>query len=169
VSGQASTTGRGYDPSTARCSYQVDPDTMNVSCLGPARQTWPIWPSITQHNSHDPCLSCHHLVRHSTSFLSPIMPPPPRHPILGRGRRSMRLLPVFRLAQWLLHVHEDVPHHARTIVFTVIGRPVRVPSLRPILFHTRFWGQNRMHSICVPRSIFHTYVDVTSVIYQKTM
>jgi hypothetical protein len=24
-------------------------------------------------------------------------------------------------------------------------------------------------SICVPRSIFHTYVDVTSVIYQKTM
>jgi hypothetical protein len=35
--------------------------------------------------------------------------------------------------------------------------------------HTRFWGQNRMHSICVPRSIFHTYVDVTTVIYQKTM
>jgi hypothetical protein len=26
-----------------------------------------------------------------------------------------------------------------------------------------------MHSICVPGSIFHTYVDVTSVIYQKTM
>jgi hypothetical protein len=24
-----------------------------------------------------------------------------------------------------------------------------------------------MHSICVPGSIFHTYVDVTSVIYQK--
>jgi hypothetical protein len=35
--------------------------------------------------------------------------------------------------------------------------------------HTRFWGQNQMHSICVSRSIFHTYVDVTSVIYQKTM
>jgi hypothetical protein len=35
--------------------------------------------------------------------------------------------------------------------------------------HTRFWGQNRMHSICGPGSIFHTYVDVTSVIYQKTM
>jgi hypothetical protein len=30
--------------------------------------------------------------------------------------------------------------------------------------HTRFWGQNRMHSICVPRSIFHTYVDVISVV-----
>jgi hypothetical protein len=35
--------------------------------------------------------------------------------------------------------------------------------------HTWFWGQNRMHSICVTGSIFQTYVDVTSVIYQKTM
>jgi hypothetical protein len=35
--------------------------------------------------------------------------------------------------------------------------------------HPQFWGQNRMHSICGPGSIFHTYVDVTSVIYQKTM
>jgi hypothetical protein len=35
--------------------------------------------------------------------------------------------------------------------------------------HSRFWGQNRMHSICVTGSIFYTYVDVTSVIYQKTM
>jgi hypothetical protein len=32
-------------------------------------------------------------------------------------------------------------------------------------YHTRFWGQNRMHSLCVTGSIFHTYVDVTSVIY----
>jgi hypothetical protein len=30
-----------------------------------------------------------------------------------------------------------------------------------------FRGQNRMHSICVPGSVFHTYIDVTSVIYQK--
>jgi hypothetical protein len=72
--------------------------------------------------------------------LSPLMPPPPHHPILGRGRRSMRLLPVFvqhqarhRLAQWLLHVHEDVSYHARTIVFVVVRRPVRVPGLRPVL------------------------------------
>jgi hypothetical protein len=35
--------------------------------------------------------------------------------------------------------------------------------------HTRFWGQNRMHSICGPGSISHIYVDVTSVIYLKTM
>jgi hypothetical protein len=68
------------------------------------------------------------------------MPPPTRHPILGRGCRSMRLLPIFfrhqsrhRLAQWLLHVHEDVSHHARTIIFAVIGRPVRLPGLRPVL------------------------------------
>jgi hypothetical protein len=84
--------------------------------------------------------SCHHFVRHSISFLSPFMPPPPRHPILGRGRRSRCLLPVFvryqprhRLAQWLLHIHEDVSHHARTIVFAVVGRPVRLLGLHPVL------------------------------------
>jgi hypothetical protein len=49
----------------------------------------------------------------------------------------MRLLPVFvrhqprhRLAQWLLHIHENVSHHARTIVFAVVGRPVRLPGFR---------------------------------------
>jgi hypothetical protein len=68
---------------------------LNGSCLGPARQTRPIWPSIPPHDNDGPRLSCHHLVRHSTLFLSPLMPPPPRHPILGRGRRSIRLLPVF--------------------------------------------------------------------------
>jgi hypothetical protein len=38
-----------------------------------------------------------------------------------------------RPAQWLLHVREDVSQHARTIVFAVVGRPVRLPGLRPIL------------------------------------
>jgi hypothetical protein len=74
---------------------------LNGSCLGPARQTRPIWPSIPPHNNNGTRLSYHHLVRYSISFLSSLMPPPPRHPILGRGRKSMRLLPVFRLAQWL--------------------------------------------------------------------
>jgi hypothetical protein len=113
---------------------------LNGSCLKLARQAWLIWPSIPLHDNDCPHLSCHHLVRHSTSFLSPLMPPPPRHLILGRGRRSMRLLPVFvrhqpqhRLAQWLLHVHEDVSHHVCTIVFAVVGRPVRLPSLRHVL------------------------------------
>jgi hypothetical protein len=36
-------------------------------------------------------------------------------------------------------------------------------------YRTRFWGQNRMHSICGSGSIFQTYDDVISVIYQKTM
>jgi hypothetical protein len=113
---------------------------LNEPCLGPARQTRPIWPSIPPHDNDGPRLSCHHLIRHSIFFLSPLMPPPPRHPILSRGRRSWRLLAVFvrhqarhRLAQWLLQVHEDVSHHARTIVFAIVGRPVRLPGLRPVL------------------------------------
>jgi hypothetical protein len=68
------------------------------------------------------------------------MPPPPHHPILDRGHRSRHLLPIFvqyqprhRLAQWLLYVYEDVSHHARTIVFVVVGRPVRFPGFCPVL------------------------------------
>jgi hypothetical protein len=81
-----------------------------------------------------------HLVCHSASFLSSLVPPSPSHPFLGRGRGSRRMLPVFvqhqlrhRPAQWLLHVHEDVSQYARTIVFAVVGRPVRLPGLSPIL------------------------------------
>jgi hypothetical protein len=44
---------------------------LNGSCLGPARQTRLIWPSIPLHDNDGPRLSCHHLVRHSTSSLSP--------------------------------------------------------------------------------------------------
>jgi hypothetical protein len=124
---------RGYGPSTARRSCRVGPGT--IKCV--VRQTRPIWPP---HDNNGTRLSCHHLVRHSISFLSSLMPPPPQHPILGRGHRSMRLLPVFvrhqprhRLAQWLLHVHEDVSHHVCTIVFTVVGRPIRFPGLRHVL------------------------------------
>jgi hypothetical protein len=113
---------------------------LNGSCLEPARKIRLIWSFIPPHDNDGPRLSCHHLVCHSTYFLSPLMPLPPRHPILGRGRRSMHLLPVFvrhqprhRLAQWLLHIHEDVSHHAHTIVFTVVERPVRLPGLRPVL------------------------------------
>jgi hypothetical protein len=113
---------------------------LNGSCLGPARQTQPIWSSIPLHNNDGTRLSCHHLVRHSTSFLSLLMPPPPCHPILDRGCRSRHLLLVFvrhqprhRLVQWLLYVHEDVSHHTRTIIFAVVGRLVHLPCLRPVL------------------------------------
>jgi hypothetical protein len=56
-------------------------------------------------------------------------------PILGRGRWGRRLLPVFvqhQPAQWLLHVHENVSQYTRTIVFVVVGRPVRLSGLRPV-------------------------------------
>jgi hypothetical protein len=113
---------------------------LNGSCLGPARQTRPIWPSIPPHDNDGPRLSCHHLVHHPASFLSPLMPPPSHHHILSKGRRSRSLLPVFvrhqprhRLAQFLLHVHEGVSHHACTIVFAVVGRLVRLPRLRHVL------------------------------------
>jgi hypothetical protein len=46
---------------------------LNGSCLRLARQTRLIWPSIPPHDNNGPLLSCHHLVRHSTSFLS--LPP----------------------------------------------------------------------------------------------
>jgi hypothetical protein len=49
---------------------------LNGSCLGPARQTRLIWPSIPPHDNDGPRLSCHHLIRHSTYFLSPLMSPP---------------------------------------------------------------------------------------------
>jgi hypothetical protein len=140
VSGRTSTTSRGYDPSTARRSCRVGPDTIKwvVPYTGSPDTT--LWSSIPPHDNNVSRLSCHHLVRHSTSFLSPLMPPPPRHPILGKGRRSMHLLPVFvqhhprhRLAQWLLHIHEDISHHACTIVFVVAGRPIRLPGLHLVL------------------------------------
>jgi hypothetical protein len=67
---------------------------LNKSYLRPAHQTRPIWPSIPPHGNDGPRLSCHHLVHHPASFLFPLVPPPSHHHILGRGRRSRRLLPV---------------------------------------------------------------------------
>jgi hypothetical protein len=56
---------------------------LNGLCPGPARQTRHIWPSIHPHDNDGPRLSCRDLVRHPASFLSPLMPPPPRHPFLA--------------------------------------------------------------------------------------
>jgi hypothetical protein len=66
---------------------------LNGRCLGRAHQTWPISPSIPQHDNGGPHLNCCHLIRHPASFISPLMPPPLRHPVLGRGRGNRRLLP----------------------------------------------------------------------------
>jgi hypothetical protein len=68
---------------------------LNGSCLGSARQTRPIWPSIHPHGNDGPRLCCHHLVHHPASFFSPLMPPPSHYHILGGGYRSRRLLPVY--------------------------------------------------------------------------
>jgi hypothetical protein len=85
VLGRISTTGRGYGPSTTRRSCRTGPGTINGSCPRPARQTRPISPSIPPHDNDVPRLSCRHLVRHPASFLSPLMPPPPRHPFSVEG------------------------------------------------------------------------------------
>jgi hypothetical protein len=54
-------------------------------------------------------------------------------------------------------------HQPREIQVSSISNPISAMLSHLVL------GQNRMHSICGSESIFHTYVDVTSVIYQKTM
>jgi hypothetical protein len=59
---------------------------LNRSFLGSTHQTRSIWPSIPPHDNDGSRLSCRHLVRHSTSFVSPLMPPPSRYPIFGKGR-----------------------------------------------------------------------------------
>jgi hypothetical protein len=45
----------------------------------------------------------------------------------------IRYQPRYRPAQWLLYVHKDVSQHACTIVFVIVGHPVRDPGLRPVL------------------------------------
>jgi hypothetical protein len=51
VSGRASTTSRGYDPSMARRSCWAGLGTTKWVVPGPARQTRPIWPSICSHDN----------------------------------------------------------------------------------------------------------------------
>jgi hypothetical protein len=56
---------------------------------------------------------------------------------VGAGASSpyvfVRHQPRHRLAQWLLHVHEDISHHARIIVFSIVERLVRLSGLCPVL------------------------------------
>jgi hypothetical protein len=88
VPSRASTMGRDYDPCTARPSCRAGQALLND------RAHLAIYIG--------PHLSCRHLVHHAT-FLSLLMHPPSRHPILARGRGSRRLLPVFvwhQLRHW---------------------------------------------------------------------
>jgi hypothetical protein len=140
VLGRACTVGRGYGPRTTRRLCRLAQALLNGSCPRSARQTLPIWPSIPSRDNDGSRLSCHHLVCHPASFLSPLLPLPPRHPILDRGHGSRRLLSVFvrhqprhRPAQWLLHVHEDVSQHMCTIIFVIVRCLVCLLGLRPIL------------------------------------
>jgi hypothetical protein len=99
----------------AEATTQASHDACAGLALGPAHQTQPIWPSIPPHDNDGPRLSCHHLVRHSASFsLSPLMPPPPCHHILGRGHRSRRLLPVFIRHQLRTDSHSGYCTSTRT-------------------------------------------------------
>jgi hypothetical protein len=68
VSDRTSTTGRGYGPSTARRSCRVGPST--IKWVVP-RVSSPDTTHLAIYTSNGPRLSCHHLIRHSTSFLSP--------------------------------------------------------------------------------------------------
>jgi hypothetical protein len=98
---------------------------LNGSCFRPARHTRSIWPSIPSHDNDGPCLSCHHLVHHYTYFLSLLMPPPPCHPILDRGRRSRRLLPVFVRHQ---PRHSRIGYFTSTRTFHIMCAPSFSPS-----------------------------------------
>jgi hypothetical protein len=74
---------RAESRAQARCSCGMGPGTIKWAVPRAGRQTRPIWPSIPPHDNDGPRLSCRHLVRHIVSFLSPLMPLPSRHPILG--------------------------------------------------------------------------------------
>jgi hypothetical protein len=122
MSGRTSTTGRGYNPSMQGARAGLTQTLLNGSSLGPARHTQPIWSSIPPHDNDGPRLSCRHLVHHPASFLSSLMPSPPRHPIIGGGRGSRRLLPIFVQHQ---------PRHSGYCTSTRTFHSMRAPSFSP--------------------------------------
>jgi hypothetical protein len=79
VSGQASTMGRGYGPSTAQRSWGLAQAPLKGSCLGLARQTRYIWSSIHPHDNDGPRL---------TFFCKKKITVPGRASTTGRGYDS---------------------------------------------------------------------------------
>jgi hypothetical protein len=104
---------------------------LNGSCFEPTHHIRLIWPSIPLHDNDGPRLSCRHLIRHPASFLSPFCIRLCATPFSAEGVRAG--VSSHRPTHWLLHVHEDVSQHVCFIVFTVVGRTVRLSGLRPIL------------------------------------
>jgi hypothetical protein len=90
VSGQISTMGSAEATTQARHDNLVGlaQTLLNGPCFGLARQTQPIWSSIPPHDNDGPRLSCRRLFRDSASFLSPLVPPSPRHPFSTEGVRA---------------------------------------------------------------------------------
>jgi hypothetical protein len=140
VLGRVSTTGRGYDSSTTRCSCRADPDT--IKWVMP-RSSLPDGPF--DHLSIQTIMMVLASVA-ATSFailllfsLPSYIHPPSRYPFSAEGVGACVYSPYSSDTspdtdtQWLLYVHEDVSQHAHTIVVVVVGRPVRLPGLHPVL------------------------------------
>jgi hypothetical protein len=95
---------------------------LNGSCFGPAHQTRPIWPSIPPHDNDGPRLSCRHLVRHPVSFLSPLMPPPPRHLFSPEGMGAGASSP------YSSNTSPDTDPHSAYCTSTRTFHSIRAPS-----------------------------------------
>jgi hypothetical protein len=108
---------------------------LNGPCLGPAHETRPIWPSIPPYDNDSPRLSCRHLVRHPASFLSLLMPRLHATPFSAEGVGAGASSPYSSDTNPRIGycTSTRTSQHARTIVFVVVGRLVRLPGLRPVL------------------------------------
>jgi hypothetical protein len=121
VSGRAKAIAQAWHDARAELAQVL----LNGSCLGPAHQTQSIWPSISLHDNDGPRLSCRHLIRHPSSFLSPLRPPPPCHPILGRGHESWLLLP------YSSNTSPDIDPCSGYCTSTRMFHSMRAPSFSP--------------------------------------
>jgi hypothetical protein len=111
---------------------------LNGSCLGPARQTRPIWPSIPPHDNDGPCLSC-------TSFAILLFLSLPSWLYLRTTPFSAEGVGACASSLYSSDTSLDTDsrsgyctstrmfHIMRTIIFTIVGRPVRLPGLRLVL------------------------------------
>jgi hypothetical protein len=112
---------------------------LNGLCPVPVYQTLSIWPSIPSHDNDGPRLSCRHLVRHPTSFLSPLMPSPPCHPFSAEDVGVDASSPYSLTLALTLTRTEAIarPRGCVTacthILFDVVRRRVRLPGIRPVL------------------------------------